>query len=348
MPNGDDVSRIGVIDIPTFYLDFEAMHRGDAEYTSTTRDVAKLVMQLKSDGVDGLIIDLRDNGGGALPEATQLVSLFIDRGPTVQVRDARGRVSAEPDQYPGKLYGGPMAVLVNRHSASASEIFAGAMQDYGRALIVGDDTFGKGTVQTLIPLNHGQLKMTQAKFYRVSGGSNQHQGIIPDLALPFVIDKEEIGESALPNALPWDQIRPANFSASDDLTPYIEPLRRSLNKRIAKDPEFDYIREQIALMDEMRNIRELPLNEQARRKYQKQTEEQRLASENRLRRSRGLDPLKDVRSLIEEEEARLSAIQSGEPQEDRKDPWILETGRVLVDLIGLTDSARMATLDPAA
>lgn len=348
LPNGDDVSRIGVIDIPTFYLDFEAMHRGDAEYTSTTRDVAKLVMQLKSDGVDGLIIDLRDNGGGALPEATQLVSLFIDRGPTVQVRDARGRVSAEPDQYPGKLYGGPMAVLVNRHSASASEIFAGAMQDYGRALIVGDDTFGKGTVQTLIPLNHGQLKMTQAKFYRVSGGSNQHQGIIPDLALPFVIDKEEIGESALPNALPWDQIRPANFSASDDLTPYIEPLRRSLNKRIAKDPEFDYIREQIALMDEMRNIRELPLNEQARRKYQKQTEEQRLASENRLRRSRGLDPLKDVRSLIEEEEARLSAIQSGEPQEDRKDPWILETGRVLVDLIGLTDSARMATLDPAA
>ncbi|MEE4250353.1 MAG: carboxy terminal-processing peptidase [Alcanivoracaceae bacterium] len=348
LPNGDDVSRIGVIDIPTFYLDFEAMHRGDAEYTSTTRDVAKLIMQLKSDDIDGLIIDLRDNGGGALPEATQLVSLFIDRGPTVQVRDARGRVSAEPDQYPGKLYSGPMAVLVNRHSASASEIFAGAMQDYGRALIVGDETFGKGTVQTLIPLNHGQLKMTQAKFYRVSGGSNQHRGVIPDLSLPFVIDKSEIGESALPNALPWDQIRPASFSPSDDLTPFIEPLRRSLNKRIARDPEFDYIREQIAMLDEMSNIRELPLNEQSRRKYQKQTENQRLAVENRLRRSRGLEPLKDVRSLIEEEEQRIAAIQSGEKQEDEKDAWLLETGRVLVDLIGLTSDARMAILKPAA
>ncbi|MDF1630264.1 MAG: carboxy terminal-processing peptidase [Alcanivoracaceae bacterium] len=348
LPDGDGVSRIGVIDIPTFYLDFEAMHRGDAEYTSTTRDVAKLIMQLKSDGVDGLIIDLRDNGGGALPEATQLVSLFIDRGPTVQVRDARGRVSAEPDQYPGKLYSGPMAVLVNRHSASASEIFAGAMQDYGRALIVGDETFGKGTVQTLIPLNHGQLKMTQAKFYRVSGGSNQHQGVIPDLPLPFVINKDEIGESALPNALPWDQIRPASFSPSADLTPFIEPLRRNLNKRIAKDPEYDYIREQIAMLDEMRNLRELPLNEQARRKYQKQTEDQRLQAENRLRRSRGLEPLKDIHSLIEEEEQRISSIQAGEEQPDQKDAWLLETGRVLVDLIGLTEKAHMATLDPAA
>src|SRR5690554_431875 len=349
LADGDETARIGVIDIPTFYLDFEAMHRGDANYTSTTRDVAGLIIELKRDNVDGLIIDLRDNGGGALPEAIQLVSLFIDRGPTVQVRDARGRVSAEPNQYPGQLYDGPMAVLVNRHSASASEIFAGAMQDYGRALIVGDDTFGKGTVQTMIPLNHGQLKMTQAKFYRVSGGSNQHQGVIPDLALPFIVDKEEIGESALPNALPWDQIKAANFSPSADLTTFIEPLRRKLEKRINKDPEFDYVREQIALLDEMRNIEELPLNQKARKTYQEKTEARRLASENRLRLSRGQAPLKDVRSLIAQEEERIAALQSGEEKEDKQDAWLTETGRILVDLIDLTNKKRMAAiLDPAA
>lgn len=348
IPAGDHTARIGVIDIPTFYLDFEAMHRGDADYTSTTRDVARLIMDLKRDGVDGLVIDLRDNGGGALPEATQLVSLFIDRGPTVQVRDARGRVSAEPDQYPGQLYNGPMAVLVNRHSASASEIFAGAMQDYGRALIIGDETFGKGTVQTLIPLNHGQLKMTQAKFYRVSGGSNQHRGVVPDLALPFVVDKSETGESALPNALPWDQIRAASYSPSADLTPLLEPLRRKMEKRIGRDPEFDYIRAQISLLEEIRSATELPLNESARREHQKRIDEKRLAVENRLRRSRDQEALKDVRSLIEHEEARIAALQSGEEEDQSEDAWLNETGRILVDLISLTDRSKMVALDPAA
>lgn len=348
LPDGDGVARIGVINIPTFYLDFEAMHRGDANYTSTTRDVAGLIMGLNRDNVDGLIIDLRNNGGGALPEATQLVSLFIEIGPTVQVRDARGRVSAEPNQYPGQLYKGPMTVLVNRHSASASEIFAGAMQDYGRALIVGDATFGKATVQTMIPLNHGQLKMTQAKFYRVSGGSNQHQGVIPDLALPFIVDKEEIGESALPNALPWDQIKAANFSPSADLTPFLQPLRRKLEKRISKDPEFDYVREQVALLNEMRNIHELPLNQKARQQYQEKTEARRLDSENRLRHSRGQEPLKNVRSLIEQEEERIAALQSGEKKEDEQDAWLTEAGRILVDLIDLVSKKRMAILDPAA
>ena len=180
-----------------------------------------------------------------------------------------------------------MAVLVNRHSASASEIFAGAMQDYGRALIIGDETFGKGTVQTLIPLNHGQLKMTQAKFYRVSGGSNQHRGVVPDLALPFVVDKAETGESALPNALPWDQIRAASYSPSADLTPLLEPLRRKMQKRITRDPEFDYIREQISLLEEMRSATELPLNESARRAHQKRLDEKRLAIETQSGSAKG-------------------------------------------------------------
>jgi carboxyl-terminal processing protease len=348
VPDGKRTLRVGVIDIPTFYLDFEAMHRGDTDYTSTTRDVARLVMELQGSGIDGLIIDLRDNGGGALPEATQLVSLFIDRGPTVQVRDARGRVIAEPDQYPGQLYSGPMAVLVNRFSASASEIFAGAMQDYGRALIIGDETFGKGTVQTLIPLNHGQLKMTQAKFYRVSGGSNQHRGVIPDVMLPFAVDKSEVGESALPNALPWDQIRAASFTPSADLTPLLEPLRRKAEKRIAMDPEFDYVREQIALLEEVRRTTELPLNEADRRQQQQHVEKRRLAAENRLRTARGEDPLKDIRSLLALEEDRLSARQAGEAQDDEADAWLMESGRIVADMVRLMRQSQLVGLPPAA
>ncbi|MFN3713185.1 MAG: carboxy terminal-processing peptidase [Alcanivoracaceae bacterium] len=348
VPDGKRALQIGVIDIPTFYLDFEAMHRGDIDYTSTTRDVARLVMELQRAGIDGLIIDLRDNGGGALPEATQLVSLFIDRGPTVQVRDARGRVIAEPDQYPGQLYSGPMAVLVNRFSASASEIFAGAMQDYGRALIVGDETFGKGTVQTLIPLNHGQLKMTQAKFYRVSGGSNQHRGVIPDLPLPFVVDKTEVGESALPNALPWDQIRAASFTPSADLTPLLAPLRRKTDKRVANDPEFDYIREQIALLEEVRSTTELPLNEADRRQRQQQFEQRRLAAENRLRVARGETPLKDIRSLQTLEEEKLSARQAGGSDDNEPDAWLTESGRILADMVRMMRQSQLVGLPPAA
>jgi carboxyl-terminal processing protease len=348
VPDGDSTLRIGVVDIPTFYLDFEAMHRGDLDYTSTTRDVARLVLSMQAEGIDGLIIDLRDNGGGALPEATQLVSLFIDRGPTVQVRDARGRVVAEPDQYPGQLYTGPMAVLVNRHSASASEIFAGAMQDYGRALIIGDATFGKGTVQTLIPLNHGQLKMTQAKFYRVSGGSNQHRGVLPDLELPFAIDKEEVGESALPNALPWDQVRAASFNPTDDLTPYLVGLRRKMEQRIAEDPEFDYVREQIALIAEMRQQTSLPLSEKSRRDYQQYIESRRLTAENRLRVARGLEPLKDFKALQTLEEDRLAARHSGEDAEPEVDAWLLESARIVRDMIKMVSKSQMVLVKPAA
>ncbi len=332
--------KIGVIDIPAFYLDFDAYHRGDPDYTSTTRDVARLLMNLQQQGVDGLVIDLRDNGGGSLQEATQLVSLFIDRGPTVQVRDARGRVQLEPDQYPGMLFFGPMAVLVNRYSASASEIFAGAMQDYGRALIIGDQTFGKGTVQTLIPLDHGQLKITQAKFYRVSGGSNQNKGIIPDIQMPYLVDKDEIGESALPNALPWDQIREARFMPSANLTPFLAQLQSRHQKRLQGNPEFDYVQQQLDLLKEAQQRETLSLKQTAREKQQRDWEARRLALENSLRKSRGEKPVKSFQALQELNEERIAAQQAGE-ENTGPDPYLDETGEVMADLIDLMSAARV-------
>ena len=215
IPQGDKVLRIGVIDIPTFYIDFQGRQEGKKDFKSTTRDVEKLVNELKEENIDGIIVDLRNNGGGSLDEALNLTDLFIDRGPVVQVRYSNGYVQVLPEdknQKAGIVYDGPIAVLTNRLSASASEIFAGAIQDYGRGIIVGGQTFGKGTVQSVLPLEHGQLKLTQAKFYRVSGDSTQHQGVIPDILFPTLFDKEKIGESALDEALAWDTIRPVSYT----------------------------------------------------------------------------------------------------------------------------------------
>lgn len=342
LERGERTFRIGVIDVPAFYLDFDAYHRGDPDYTSTTRDVARLVIELQEKGIDGLVVDLRNNGGGSLHEATQLVSLFIDRGPTVQVRDARGRVQAEPDQYPGMLYFGPMAVLVNRYSASASEIFAGAMQDYGRALIMGDQTFGKGTVQTLVPLDHGQLKITQAKFYRVSGGSNQNLGIVPDIRMPYVVNKEEIGESALPNALPWDQITAARYAPAADLSPLLGVLRERHEARISEDPEFDYVRAKIALQEENEKRTTLPLKLSNRKQQQHSWEQKLLIVENQVRKTRGQEPVKTIEALQKIEEQRVTALQSGEDPEG-PDPYLDESGAVLVDLISLLQASKVVS-----
>ena len=181
-----ETHRLGIIEIPTFYSDFKALKSGDRNYRSTTRDVQRLLKELVTEKVEGVIIDLRNNGGGSLEEARNVTGLFIDRGPIVQIRYKNSRVYKMKDNYPGSIYDGPLAVVVNRLSASASEIFAGAIQDYQRGIIVGTPTFGKGTVQTIVPLpsSHGQLKLTQAKFYRISGDSNQHKGIIPDIIYP--------------------------------------------------------------------------------------------------------------------------------------------------------------------
>ncbi|MED5388528.1 MAG: carboxy terminal-processing peptidase [Pseudomonadota bacterium] len=338
--NGEAM-KLGVIEIPAFYLDFAAFHRGDPNYTSTTSDVAKLLVELRKENIDGLVIDLRNNGGGSLLEVNKLVSLFINRGPTVQVRESNGRVSIEGDKFPGVLYAGPMAVMVNRFSASASEIFAGAMQDYGRALIVGDQTYGKGTVQTLLDLNHGKLKMTNAKFYRVSGSSNQNLGIVPDVDMPSLIDKDEVGESSLPNALPWDEIESAQFQRVSDVVPYLPHLREKHSARIGKDPEFIYVESLRQLLDENRNRVELSLNEKQRAETQKTLDQERLAIENRRRQSRGEDPLDSIKALRDMEEQRALDPESSDEAID-EDPYVRETGEILVDYMDLIRENQVA------
>ena len=215
---------IGVIDVPSFYRDYRALSNGDKDYTSTTKDVKRLIGELEEQGIDGLIIDLRNNGGGHLTEATALSGLFIDNGPVVQLRNSNGRISRldDPDPVPRVAYTGPMAVLVNRYSASASEIFAAAIQDYARGVIIGQQTFGKGTVQNLYSLDQyvrrpddeglGQLTLTIGKYYRVTGESTQHRGVDPDISLPSPIDATVVGESVRDSALPWGHHSHDEFS----------------------------------------------------------------------------------------------------------------------------------------
>ena len=259
--------RIGVIDIPTFYLDFKGQQERTPDYRSTTKDVTRLITQLKGEGIDGLIIDLRNNGGGSLQEADTMTSLFIPSGPTVQVKSSRSRPTVYSNDDDAVIYDGPMAVMVNRLSASASEIFAGAMQDYGRALVLGGQTFGKGTVQTMIPLNRGQLKLTAAKFYRVSGQSTQNQGVIPDIAFPSLFDQDAIGESSLDGAMPWDVIDAARYHPLGELSPYIFDLQTSHIERTKNDPHFIYYRALMEKAEERSGRIQLSLNNPARRNW---------------------------------------------------------------------------------
>lgn len=323
--------KLGVIEIPAFYLDFKAFRAGDPNYKSTTRDVKKLLTELQKEKVDGVIIDLRNNGGGSLQEATELTSLFIDKGPTVLVRNADGKVDVLEDENPGAFYKGPMALLVNRLSASASEIFAGAMQDYHRALIIGGQTFGKGTVQTIQPLNHGELKLTLAKFYRVSGQSTQHQGVLPDVAFPSIIDTKEIGESALPEAMPWDTIRPAIRPAADPFKPYIDQLKAEHDARVAKDAEFIFIRDKLALAEKLMAEKTVSLNEAERRAQHADIDAKQLVMENARRQAKGEAPLKEMKK--EDEDALPVEPEKTKPEDDA---YLSETGRILLDYLKLT------------
>jgi len=320
--------KLGIIEIPAFYLDFKAYRAGDPEYKSTTRDVKKLLTELQKEKVDGVVIDLRNNGGGSLQEATELTSLFIEKGPTVLVRNSDGRVDVLEDENPGAFYKGPLALLVNRLSASASEIFAGAMQDYHRALIIGGQTFGKGTVQTIQPLNHGELKLTLAKFYRVSGQSTQHQGVLPDIDYPSIIDTKEIGESALPEAMPWDTIRPVVKPAADPFRPFLAQLKAQHEARSDKDAEFTYIRDRLALTQKLMNEKTVSLNEQERRARHDQIEAKQLALENTRRKAKGEEPLKELKK--EDEDALPTEDENTKPEDDA---YLAETGRILIDYL---------------
>ena len=324
--------KLGVIKVPAFYLDFKAFRAGDPNYKSTTRDVKRLITELKKDKVDGVVLDLRDNGGGSLQEATELTGLFIDQGPTVLVRNSDGRVDVLADEEPGVFYTGPLAVLVDRLSASASEIFAGAMQDYHRGLILGGQTFGKGTVQTIQELNHGELKLTLAKFYRVSGQSTQHQGVLPDIAYPDIVDTKEIGESALPEAMPWDSIRAAVKPEVDPFKPFLAELKARHEARTADNPDFVFTRERLALTQELMQQTSISLNEQTRRSQRAAIEARQLALENAKRKAKGEALLKEIK---EEDENSLPVEPEKTKPED--DAYLSESGRILLDYLGLND-----------
>ncbi|MDC7826377.1 carboxy terminal-processing peptidase [Pseudomonas sp. BLCC-B13] len=322
--------KLGVIKVPAFYLDFKAYRAQDPNYKSTTRDVKRLLGELKQEKVDGVVIDLRDNGGGSLQEATELTGLFIDQGPTVLVRNSDGRVDVLADEEPGVFYDGPLAVLVDRLSASASEIFAGAMQDYHRALILGGQTFGKGTVQTIQPLNHGELKLTLAKFYRVSGQSTQHQGVLPDIAYPDIVDTKEIGESALPEAMPWDSIKPAVRPDSNPYKPFLAELKARHQSRTSGNPDFVFTRERLALAQELMAETSVSLNEDKRRAQHADIEKRQLSLENAKRQAKGEELLKEIKA--EDEDAAPAEPEKTKPEDDA---YLTESGHILLDYLGL-------------
>lgn len=272
--------RIGIIDLPAFYIDFEARRKGDPDYKSTTKDVRKLIAELKKEGIDGLVIDLRYNGGGSLQEAIDLTGLFIESGPVVQVRNSNGKIDVDKDTDPELYYDGPLVVLVNRYSASASEIFSGAIQDYGRGIVVGEQTYGKGTVQNLIDLERfmpsggklGQVKLTIAKFYRITGSSTQNLGVIPDIEYPSPVPPEEFGESANPSSLKWDRIAPTQFKKYDNLQTLVPKLIAMHNDRIAHEKKFQYLLEDIEYARKMREKKSYSLNEKIRKKEREERE----------------------------------------------------------------------------
>ncbi len=326
--------RIGVIEVPGFYIDFKAYRRGDPDYRSTTRDVRRLLSELQEQNIDGIVLDLRNNGGGSLQEATELTGLFIGQGPSVLVRDAKGQVQVLDDPDAGVVYHGPLAVIVNKLSASASEIFAGAVQDYGRGLVIGEPTFGKGTVQSIQPLNHGELKFTLAKFYRVSGQSTQNRGVVPDILYPSLLETADFGESSLPRALPWDTIPPVPYKADNMLQVLVPQLIDRHKARAEKNPEFIYTMARIDLNRAMQEREYLPLNEERRRAEQQEFEEKLLAMENARRRALGEEPLEK----LEKEDPLLET--AGIPDTDdevdaTKDPFLAETGHILIDLLQL-------------
>ncbi|HNP96333.1 MAG TPA: carboxy terminal-processing peptidase [Cyclobacteriaceae bacterium] len=309
--SGDRNMKLGVISLPTFYMDFDAYQKGDPNYRSTTRDVKKLIQELQAEGVDGLVMDLRNNGGGSLAEAIDLTGLFIKDGPVVQVKNSINKVEIGMDDDKGILYNGPLVVMTNRFSASASEIFAGAIQDYHRGVIVGESTYGKGTVQTVLDLGRfindkeevGELKLTFQKFYRVTGSSTQNKGVTPDIILPSALSSEQYGESSNLSALPWDVIKGTPFQRASDVNDKVlAGLNRSYQERTKYDPSLKrYITETEELKKNLSQTK-ISLNESIRKKEMEEAEKKRALSKNmntRITNSDGL-PVDELEKLNDE------------------------------------------------
>lgn len=318
-------SKFGVIELPKMYADLAGEQRGEDNYRSATRDVARLIEELKEENIDGLIFDLRNNGGGSLPEAHKLVGLFIETGPTVIVKGLGRRHSVMEDQNSDVAWDGPLAVLVNRSSASASEIFAGAIQDYGRGLVIGNRTYGKGSIQSILTLNHGQLKITQGKYYRISGEATQHKGVQPDIEFPQLVDTEAVGESAYQNALEQDVVDPAEYETIGEVGLFAPALNALHLERTENDPHFDYYRKVQERLKSNRSITHISLNEEVRKSRREEYAEWRLKTENDYLIALGEDPA----DTIDELDDILRELP--EKRVDLVDGMVEESGRILLD-----------------
>ena len=362
--DGAATRRIGVITLPGFYLDFAARQSGDKDYKSATRDVSRLLDELKKDKVDGVLVDLRNNGGGSLTEAVDMTGLFVDKGPVVQQRDSEGKVTVANDMHDGVVWNGPLGVLINRGSASASEIFAAAIQDYGRGVVIGETSFGKGTVQTVADLDRiarndkpefGEIKLTIAQFFRINGGTTQLQGVTPDIKLPSMTDMQDFGESSFDNALPWSQIKAADYRPEGNLASIVPMLVASHDKRISHDKDFQYLQEDIAEVNKLRRTNLISLNEADRRK-ERDAEEAR----DKARESSSGDNKSDKASAVAEShmlqddgmlpsERKLSADKAIEnANKSAKDILLNEAAHVVSDEVGLlkANSRLTASISP--
>ena len=350
IPDGKTSARIGVVDVPAFYRDFDGASRGKKDFRSTTRDVRKILKELAAEKVDGIVIDLRRNGGGSLTEATELTGLFIPSGPVVQVKDSTGSLEIEEDIDPEQVYAGPLAVLVDRYSASASEIFAGAVQDYGRGIIIGEPTFGKGTVQTLIDLDRfvhnggkklGRLRLTMAQFFRVDGGSTQFRGVVPDIVYPTASNSDDEGERSLDNALPWARIDALNHAKSK-LGPF--DIYRSLHlSRIRSDVGFDYLIKENNVLREIRKEKFVSLHEKKRKQEWEERKQAKKERKNRFFNSIGVKPADDGEGDLVANRKRRSAAEA-----DLKvisEIGVKEAARILSDFIA-ESAPRAAMANP--
>ncbi|KAA0068249.1 carboxy terminal-processing peptidase [Rhodanobacter sp. T12-5] len=350
--DGDVTRKIGVIELPTFYSDFGARSAGDKNFKSATRDVAKLLGELKLAGVQGVIVDLRNNGGGSLAEANSLTGLFIDKGPVVQVRDSKGEVQVQGDDDPGMAWSGPLAVLVNRGTASASEIFSAAIQDYHRGLIIGEPTFGKGTVQNLVDLDRfaqgdsekpelGELKMTIQEFFRINGGSTQLKGVTPDIEFPKNGDDKDFGESTYDNALKWTQIPPADYQPVATLNAYLPQLAKLHDERVATSPAWKLMLDELAQYKIMRDKTSISLNFAAREAERKQQEAIQSGFRARHKAIDGTDVLgDDDQSHLDDglnanERSLKSELKEEKESKKAKDVQLDETAHILFDAIGM-------------
>jgi carboxyl-terminal processing protease len=357
--NGKNV-KIGIINVPAFYVDFDAAKAGNPNYQSTTHDVKAILDSLKRENVDGIVVDLRSNGGGSLTEAISLTGLFIKTGPVVQVRDTKNEVEVDKDEDPEIAYSGPLAVLVDRFSASASEIFAGAIQDYGRGIVLGTQTYGKGTVQTQIDLDrvigsslgsrlsaaagsivgkpaatgdqgYGQLNLTIAKFYRISGGSTQHKGVIPDIKFPSVIPLDKYGEDTDPSALPFDVIAKSQYTKVGDFNTVLPQITQLHEARIKNNVVFKNMQQEMDEYKKNEAERTIILNLDKLKAQREQDEQKTLERTNALRVAMGQPPLKkgDVK-----------------PKKEDLDIVKIEAGQILVDYIGVADKVARVNKAP--